>query len=144
MFKLIVCVALLVPVSGCVSFVPTHSAAIFKDLEETNKELGKLETALQDVYGEDSSFDEVSGIYVAALASARAAKQKAEDRSTFLQEKIAEVPAQKVARAIGNCEASILSVMNEHKKRPISADEIRRQSVIETCQIARTMEGLLK
>lgn len=144
MFKAIISVACLVSVSACVSFVPTHSASIFKDLEETNKELAKLQTALQDVYGEDASFERVSGIYVSALASVRSAKAKAEGRVTYLKDQIAEVPAQNLAKAIGNCEASIVSVMSEHKKRPITADEIRRQSVLETCEIPKTMEGLLK
>jgi len=124
--------------------VPTHSASIYKDLEDTSKELGKLETALQDVYGEAASFEKVSGIYISALASVRSAKAKAEDRTSFLKDQISEAPARKLAQAIGNCEASILFVMTEHKSRSISADELRRQSVVETCGIPKTMEGLLK
>ena len=130
---------------GCVSFVPTQSASIYKDLEETNNNLKKVATAIDGIYTGTDSYDRTSGYYVAALAAVSSAKSKAEGRSAYLRGKIAEAPAKKVALAIGNCEASIKKVRARHEAQGVlDPGSLERQSVMETCQIPKTMEELLK
>lgn len=130
-------------VSGCVSFIPTYDAAIYKKLEAVEDDLHKIDAAVGVIYAAPTPFEKVESYYVDAVANVQQAKDIAEGRRAYFKDRISGRPATLLAQSIDRCAQGLKLQMDRHKQAPIDRTLLDNLAVTETCAVARSMESRL-
>lgn len=138
---------LLLPLPGCVSFLPSYDAAIFAKMDGAVTDLERVRAAVAVPYDPAPGFDDVEPLYISALGGVIAAEKIAAGRAgpvDSVRGRPAQEAAGLVAGAIRTCRTAIETMMRRHQRGGrIDAQTFDDSLLIDTCAIPRVMEARL-